>query len=288
MTETAPAATAPEDTPPLTDWIGRTEQAVDTLDLRPAQQLAATLPQATVPASGAALPPLWHWGYFPQLTPITDLGRDGHALRGGFLPPVPLPRRMWAGGRFTFHGDLRLGDRVEKTSRILDVREKAGRSGRLCFVTVEHRFGVGGDLRLSEEHDIVYREDPAPGVPAPTPPQADPAGIEETVTPSPVMLFRYSAITFNGHRIHYDRSYCREVEGYPGLVFHGPLTATLLADLARRTGGRDLATFSFRAISPLLDTAPFTLRARLTDAGAEVWAAGPDNALAMRAEAVYR
>ncbi|MDK3017083.1 FAS1-like dehydratase domain-containing protein [Pseudodonghicola flavimaris] len=275
-------------TAPLTDWIGRQDQHHDRLDPRPAQQLRSILPGEDSLAPGTALPPLWHWAYFPDFTPLSALGRDGHPARGGFLPPVALPRRMWAGGRLQFPGDLRIGDTVEKTSRILEVREKTGRSGALCFVTVEHRFTVAGDLRLIEEHDIVYRADPAPDAPTPVPPQADPAPIEEAITPSPVMLFRYSAATFNGHRIHYDPDYCRDVEGYPGLIFHGPLTATLLADLARRTGGRPLARFDFRAISPLYDIAPFTLRAAPGADGARVWAAGPDNALAMTAVATYR
>jgi len=274
--------------PPLTDWIGREEVQEDILSPRPALELRSILPGADPLTDGAALPPLWHWAYFPQFAPLSGLGRDGHPARGGFLPPVPLPRRMWAGGRFQFPGDLRLGERVTKTSRILDVVEKSGQSGALCFVTVEHRLAVAGEVRLIEEHDIVYREDPAPGAPAATPPPADPATIEERITPSAVMLFRYSAATFNGHRIHYDIDYCRDVEGYPGLVFHGPLTATLLADLARRAGHRDLARFAFRAVSPLFDTAPFTLRARVGTEGAEVWAANPGGALAMRAEAVYR
>lgn len=276
-------------TPDLTAWIGREETLHDVLNPRPARQMRSILPGDGPLDAGDALPPLWHWGYFPDIAPLSELGRDGHKARGGFLPPVPLPRRMWAGGRLTFHGDLRLGDAARKTSRILDVREKTGRSGALCFVTVEHRFTVDGDLKLTEEQDIVYREDPAPDAPKPPPPQApEGAEITETVAPGPVMLFRYSAVTFNGHRIHYDRDYCRDVEGYPGLVFHGPLTATLLADLARRAGGRDLARFAFRAHSPLFDTASFSICARIEGDSVDLWAAGPGDALAMRAEAAYR
>lgn len=273
----------------LSGWIGREERREDVLDSRPARQMRSILPGDDPLEPGAALRPLWHWAYFPDIAPLSGLGRDGHMARGGFLPPVPLPRRMWAGGRLRFHGDLRLGERARKTSRILDLREKQGRSGPLCFVTVEHRVTVAGDLRLTEEHDIVYRADPEPGAPEPIPPLApEGAELREQVTPNPVMLFRYSAVTFNGHRIHYDRDYCRAVEGYPGLVFHGPLTAMLLADLARRAGGRDLAGFSFRAHSPLFDTAPFSICARMTGEGADLWAAGPGNALAMRAEARFR
>jgi len=270
--------------PNLQDWVGREMRSEDMLDTRQARLMRSILPGPPL-GPGAALPPLWHWLYFNEGAPLDALGRDGHPARGGFLPPVPLPRRMWAGGRLEFPGDLRVGEQAVRTSRILAVTEKTGASGPLCFVTVEHRFTVAGALRLREEHDIVYRADPAPGAPAPVPPAApEGAGASETVTPSEVMLFRYSALTFNGHRIHYDRDYCREVEGYPGLVFHGPLTGTLLADLAARRLG-PLARFSFRAISPLYDTAPFTLQA---GTGGAFWAATPEGRLAMRAAAEAR
>ncbi|WP_212524340.1 MaoC family dehydratase N-terminal domain-containing protein [Actibacterium sp. MT2.3-13A] len=278
-----------EATQDLDRWIGRSETATDVLDPRPARMMASILPAGSALEEGDILPPLWHWLYFPTAVPLAGLGRDGHPARGGFLPPVALPRRMWAGGRFEFHGDLRLGEPVEKRSEITSIRSKQGKSGALCFVTVTHSLSVAGQLRLREEHDIVYRDDPAPDAPRPTPPAApEGADLTEEITPSPVMLFRYSAVTFNGHRIHYDRDYCRDVEGYPGLVFHGPLTATLLADLAQRAAGRPLAAFGFRAVSPLFDTAPFTISVRRGPEGADLWATAPGGALAMTAEATFR
>ncbi|MEL6264029.1 MAG: MaoC family dehydratase N-terminal domain-containing protein [Pseudomonadota bacterium] len=271
----------------LRDWIGREAEVEDVLDRRTARRMQSLMRPAPALAEGDALPPLWCWLYFHAPAPLDALGRDGHAAKGGFLPPVPLPRRMWAGGRFEFPGTLRIGRPATRRSRILDVAEKTGRSGALCFVTVEHAYAQGGVTAWREEHDIVYREDPAPGsAPPPSPPAPGGATDRETVTPSPVMLFRYSALTFNGHRIHYDRDYAREVEGYRDLVFHGPLTATLLADLAdRRTPGR-LARFDYRARAPLFDTAPFGIA---LDRGAttRAWAATPDGRLAMTAEAQF-
>ena len=240
-------------------------------------------------ADGDALPPLWHWLYFPTSESLGDLGRDGHPRLGGFLPPVDLPRRMWAGGRFTFDEPLRIGDLVERRSTINSVRLKQGKTGRLCFVTVRHDYRVAGAHRMAEEHDIVYREDPQPGAPSPVPPDAPGEAMwTHTIEPGPVMLFRYSAVTFNGHRIHYDRDYCRDIEGYPGLVFHGPLTATLLLDLALQAQPeRRIAAYSFRAISPLFDTAPFRIAGRPGANGIELWAANPEGQLAMEAEAVF-
>lgn len=274
----------------LSDWAGRREEARDLLDLRQARLMESILPAPHPLAPGAAVPELWHWIWFHEPQPLDSLGRDGHPERGGFLPPVPLPRRMWAGGRFWFHGDLPLEAPAVKRSVIASVREKKGRSGPLCFVTVRHEIGPEeGPAAVTEEHDIVYRSDPAPGAPAPEP-AAPPQGatLREVVTPSPVMLFRYSAVTFNGHRIHYDRDYCRETEGYPSLVFHGPLTGTLLAALARRMGGRPLARFSFRAVAPLFDDAPFAICARPEGDGARLWAETPGGALAVEAEAAWR
>ncbi|MDA0219408.1 MAG: MaoC family dehydratase N-terminal domain-containing protein [Proteobacteria bacterium] len=275
----------------LRGWIGRSETHQDVLAVGQAKRMAATLDRMQEPAEGDALPPLWHWIYFNEAVARSALGRDGHARRGGFLPPVDLPRRMWAGGRFGFVEPLRLGEAVTRHSTIRDVAVKHGRTGPLCFVTVRHDLaGPDGAERFWEEHDIVYREDPAPGAPAPAAqaPPGEPA-FSRTVTPSPVLLFRYSALTFNGHRIHYDRDYCRDVEGYPGLVFHGPLTATLLADLAQEHGGgRTLATFSFRALAPLFDTAPFVLRGKPSGPDdLELWAETPRGGLAMTAKAHF-
>lgn len=273
------------DKPDAQDWVGRTTEVEDVLDLRPAHLMRSILPTVAPIETGGALPPLWHWLYFCEAVPLDQLGGDGHPARGGFLPPVDLPRRMWAGGRLAFLSDLRVGETVRRRSRILKVTPKAGASGPLCFVTVGHELAVDGDVRLREEQDIVYRGDPPPGAPTPAPPDA-PTGAEatETVRPGPEMLFRYSALTFNAHRIHYDRDYCRAVEGYPGLVVHGPLTATLLADLAARRAGRRLRAFTFRAASPLYDVAPFRIRASGADP-VSLWAETPAGGLAMTATA---
>ena len=280
---------------PLTDWVGRSETADDQITAAPAVGLAATL---DLPAQdwrdGDPLPPLWHWAYFLPRHRQSELGPDGHALRGGFLPPVPLPRRMWAGGRFVFIEPLRVGGAVRRVSRIEEVSEKSGRSGALVFVRVRHEIAqqVGGAWRpaLTEEHDIVYREAPRAGAPvaAQQPAPAD-AQFERTVLPDPVLLFRYSALTFNGHRIHYDRRWCQQDEGYPGLVVHGPLQATLLAELLRQHApGRSLARFAFRALRPLFDLAPFAVCGRIDGSAARLWVRDAQGCATMEATAELR
>jgi len=271
------------------EWIGREEAAEDTIDRRPAYLMQSILPVRRRFGPGDPLPPLWNWLYFQVPAPLDQLGRDGHPEKGGFLPPVSLPRRMWAGGKFAFNGPLRIGDVVIRRSKILKVEPKTGRTGRLCFVTVEHRYVRDDEVVWREEHDIVYRDNPEPGQPAPAPiPAPERFTDRETVTPSPVMLFRYSALTFNGHRIHYDRGYCRDVEGYPDLVFHGPLAATLLADFAERKSDGQLARYSYRAVSPLFDAQPFEIFLDRKDGATNAWACTPSGALAMTAEAVFR
>ncbi len=272
----------------LHDWLGRTEQRTDVITPAPVAAFAATLDrddQSTLP--GAELPPLWHWLYFLQNTRAGDIGPDGHARRGGFLPPVPLPRRMWAGGRFEFHAPLRIGETVVRTSQIADISSKSGRSGELVFVRVRHEFASAQGVAFSEEHDIVYRgvagrdrEPPAAGTDE---------EFSREVRPDPVLLFRYSALTFNGHRIHYDHPYVTQVEGYPGLVVHGPLVATLLLDLLRqqRPDSR-VARYSFRAVSPLFDVAPFTLCGRIAGEQATLWARSRNGALAIDALATLQ
>ncbi|NKB54214.1 MAG: acyl-CoA dehydrogenase [Rhizobiaceae bacterium] len=271
----------------LREWIGKSQSSSDTLHAKQAQLMQLTLDREPSLQTGDALPPVWHWAYFLSGSPMSQLGRDGHAAVGEFLPPVSLPRRMWAGGRLIYTKPVHLGEHITKNSFIKDVTLKHGKSGALVFVTVRHEyFGSDDDLRFTEEHDIVYREDPSPEAPKPAavPPPAKSAH-EEIITPSTVQLFRYSALTFNGHRIHYDRDYCKEVEGYPGLIFHGPLTATLLADLAvRRHPGKQLKSFSFRAVAPLFDTQSFTIH---HDGDALVWAQTPDGGLAMKASFDY-
>ncbi|WP_245329104.1 FAS1-like dehydratase domain-containing protein [Bradyrhizobium centrolobii] len=233
----------------LRQWIGRSETLNDEITRAPVRALSAMLdlPETEIP-EGMRLPPLWHWLYFLPAHRQSELGPDGHARRGGFLPPVPLQRRMWAGGQFEFHAPLRVGDQVKRVSTIDDVAIKDGRTGRLVFVKVRHELFRGGHTgpAITEFHDIVYREAKRPGdaEPAPTPAQAG-APWQRNVEPDDVLLFHYSAMTFNGHRIHYDRDYVTKVEGYPGLVVHGPLIATLLIWCdARRRAGKLLASSS--------------------------------------------
>jgi 3-methylfumaryl-CoA hydratase len=248
----------------LEDWIGRTESLDDVVTATPCAALAATLDRDPVrPEPGTPLPALWHWLYFLPLARQSEIGPDGHPKRGGFLPPVPLPRRMWAGSQLEFHAPLRVGDRIRRVSTIEGVSRKTGRTGTLVFVRVRHLVHANGaaDPAITEFHDIVYRDAPRPGDASP-PPQAAPLAPpwERQWVPDDVLLFRYSALTFNGHRIHYDRRYVTEVEGYPGLVVHGPLIATLLVDLLRRE--RPDATvqrFEFRAIRPTFDLHPFSV-----------------------------
>jgi 3-methylfumaryl-CoA hydratase len=273
----------------LQTWVGRSETRSDLVTAAPLTGLAATLDRDDPPpAEGTAVPPLWHWLYFLPQAPAREIGDDGHPRRGGFLPPVPLPRRMWAGGRLAFEQPLRVGERVERESTILSVDGKQGRSGMLVFVTVQHRYRVGGAVALTEEHDIVYRDAPQPGA-APAAPLPAPADVafERAIVPDPVLLFRYSALTFNGHRIHYDRPYVTEVEGYPGLVVHGPLIATLLLDLLRRERpGATVRRFEFKAVRPVFDIHRFSVCGRPAEQGAfELWARDHEGALAMQARA---
>ena len=273
----------------LRTWIGRTESHQDVATLVPLRALSATL-DCDGPAlqPGDEVPPCWHWLYFLPLHRQSELGSDGHARRGGFLPPVPLPRRMWAVSRFEFAAPLRAGQSISRSSRIADVRMKEGRTGPLVFVKVEHDIRAEEQVAIREEHDIVYRDLPQPG-------EAAPAGVvapqnaswTREVHPDYVLLFRYSALTFNGHRIHYDRRYVTEVEGYPGLIVHGPLIATLLLDLLRRQlPGARVAGFAFKAMQPIYDTAPFRVCGRRdSEKSVRLWAVTPEGHLAMDAHA---
>ena len=240
------------------------------------------------PVSGSALPPLAHWLYFLPQALQRDIGADGHPNRGGFLPPMPLPRRMWAGGRLWFDSALRIGDTATRSSTIARVDAKQGRSGALVFVTVAHTISTARGVAVREEHDIVYRDAPQPGAAVATPALArSDEDFARTITPDPVLLFRYSALTFNGHRIHYDRDYVTGVEGYPGLIVHGPLIATLLVDLLRREMPDAVITqFDFKAASPLFDIHPFTVCGkREADGHVSLWARNHLGQLAMTAEA---
>jgi 3-methylfumaryl-CoA hydratase len=273
----------------LRSWVGRSEKHTDMITAAPLIGLSATLDRADdpEPAGGSALPPLAHWLYFLPRAPQREIGADGHPKRGGFLPPVPLPRRMWAGGRLKFHHDLRVGNEVIRESTIARVEPKVGRSGALVFVTVRHEISDATGLAIDEEHDIVYRDNPSADAP---PASAVAAPTDETfsrpIVPDPVLLFRYSALTFNGHRIHYDRSYVTDVEGYPGLVVHGPLIATLLLDLVRRElPDARVKAFSVKAASPLFDIHPFTICGKREAGGVTLWARGHSGYLAMQARA---
>jgi 3-methylfumaryl-CoA hydratase len=278
----------PVDIERLRTWIGKSETRTDTATAVPVAALAATLDLPNdLPQAGDALPPLWHWLYFLPLFPQAEIGPDGHPKRGGFLPPVPLPRRMWAGGRLEFIRPLRIGEMLVRTSEIADVSHKQGRSGELVFVLARHTISDAHGVALAEEHDIVYREAARPGDAVPQP---QPAPLDHTWTrdihPDPVLLFRYSALTFNGHRIHYDRKYVTEVEGYPGLVVHGPLIATLLMDLLYRSlPDAVVRKFSFRAMKPLFDLAPFEVCGKADGNRVHLWAKDAEAYLAMDATA---
>jgi len=274
----------------LQQWVGKTETVGARVNATTANALAATLDRPDHFEPGAGLPPLWHWAYFWHAAPQSELGPDGHPQRGGFLPPVPLPRRMWAGGRLIFSQPLKVENEATRTSQVKSVAAKQGATGPLVFVTVRHELAQDGNLCVTEEHDIVYRGLPQPGAPVPAPKMAPAdAAWSRTITPDPVLLFRYSALTFNGHRIHYDRSYVTEVEGYPGLIVHGPLIATLLVDLLQRNLPQArIASFSFRAVGSLFDIEPFTVCGSPDPDGRTVrlWAKNIRGELAMQAEAV--
>ncbi len=275
----------------LADWVGRTETAKDVVTAAPVAMLSALLDRDDPePRAGDTISPLAHWLYFLPVHRESQVGPDGHAYRGEFLPPVPLPRRMWAGSRLEFLHPLAVGEPIRRVSRITSVRLKEGRSGPLVFVTVRHEVSGPSGLALTDEHDIVYRGAEGAAV---APPVAAPAGEtwSREIRPDPVLLFRYSAVTFNGHRIHYDHPYVTGVEGYPGLVVHGPLVATLLVDLLlRNRPGTRLAAFSFRAMRPLFDTAPFTTCGIPDEAtrSARLWTRDAEGAITMDATATWR
>ena len=279
----------------LQDWTGRTETVDDAVTATPFAAMAATLDwpkdSALRPLSGTVLPLLWHWLYFLPLAPQSEIGTDGHPKRGGFMPPVPLPRRMWAGSDFEFHAPLRVGDALSRTSTILNVTEKSGRSGSLIFVKVRHEIRRNREaaVALTEHHNIVYRAAASPDDIAP-PAQVAPSvsAWQRRIVPDDVLLFRYSALTFNGHRIHYDRKYALEVEGYPGLVVHGPLIATLLMDLLRQQlPHARVLRFEFKAVRPTFDITPFSVHGQPTPDGKSIhlWACDHDGWLTMDATA---
>lgn len=270
----------------LRGWIGREDIGVDLVGEDLARKYHATMDfPGESPRQGEILPQLIHFCLTQPAVPTATLGADGHPSRGGFLPPVPLPRRMWAGGALTFHGDLRVRDVARRVSRIADVALKQGRSGTLCFVTVEHRLEANGRLVLEERQEIVYREAAAPGGKAETPTPREPGSHRRAQQAGEALLFRYSALTFNAHRIHYDRSYARDVEAYPGLVVHGPLQAAWLCNYAAEIMGAPPKHFSFRGLSPLFEHDAFALHATEVDGGLELWTARQNGTACMAAKA---
>jgi len=275
----------------MDNWIGRQENVDDILTLGPARSLAATLDLDPLTIEvGCLLPLPWHWIYALPVVRQSQMGPDGHPRRGGFLPPVPEPRRMWAGSRIRAHGQLRLGECVTRSSTIDSIREREGKSGRLVFVTVHHAWRRGhSDSPVVEEwQDIVFRGHPKPsdrkpvGEPAPLNPDWS-----QVIEADPVLLMRYSAVTFNSHRVHYDAPYATECEGYPGLIVHGPLIATLLLEAARRERPSALVCeFSFRAVAPIIAGTPFTVNGRDEgDGKLALWASDGSGKVAMLAEA---
>lgn len=271
----------------LKSWIGRTMEAEDIVTPRLVAEYQATFTPQLAETAASAAPLGLHWCLAPPIDPITDLGADGHGVKGGFLPPVPLPRRMWAGGEVENHAPLHVGDQVTRQSRVDDVAFKEGRSGPLCFVTVRHTFSTARGLAATERHDIVYREADKPGRVKPEPAAAPPrhADLAWRVEASPVLLFRYSAMTFNGHRIHYDQPYVTGVEGYAGLVVHGPVQGTLCLNIAARLLGRTPRTFHFRNLAPLIAGGTFTVAgARRPDGGIACWTENAKGQICMEGE----
>lgn len=272
----------------LEEWIGRTERVEDTLSPWPARAVAAMLdnPDAA-PGEDGALPPLWQWFYFLATMPQSRLSPDGHPERGGFLPPVTLPRRMFAGARMHFHRPLVVGKAAVRDGTIRNVSTKHGRSGALTFVTVGYEFRQDGELCIEEEQDIVYRE---PGEPVARPEPTAPAPVAagswwQDIDPDPRLLFRFSALTFNAHRIHYDRLYAQTEEGYPGLIVHGPLTAVLLAQLVRDNTARRVTAFRFRGRAPLFDLDRFRIVGQPEGDRVELEVRGPDGGVTQTATA---
>lgn len=271
----------------LRQWIGRSETKSELVTDALVDRFKATFDQAGEAKDGDAAPVMIHLCVAPPAAPTSGLGPDGHPARGGFLPPVPLPRRMWAGGAFTFHGDINVGARVTRTSTIRDVILKEGRTGTLCFVTVDHRIESAGQLVIEERQDIVYRGIDAAAGGKSTPAAAAAGAHRVTVVPSAALLFRYSALTFNGHRIHYDAPYVTREEGYPGLIVHGPMQATMLVQFAEKLRGSRPLRFDFRSLSPLFDIADFTLNAEEAEGGLRLWTSYVDGPVAMEARATW-
>ncbi len=290
MTSLAVADSPSIDIDHLRTWIGRTEEAEDIVTPRLAREYSVTFAPNLAEVATDSAPLMLQWVLAPPLEPASALANDGHIKRGGFLPPVPLPRRMWAGGAVETLGHLRVGDTVRRVSRIDDVMMKVGRTGTLCFVTVRHEYFAGGALALKERHDIVYREAESggakPAAKAATPSAPVKTDLTWTVEPNEVMLFRYSALMFNGHRIHYDLPYVTDTEGYAGLVVHGPLQGALLFNIATAIDGKTPKQFDYRGLSPLIAPKPFHVHAvRNADGSLRCWTQNADGTTCMEATA---
>jgi 3-methylfumaryl-CoA hydratase len=273
----------------LRQWIGRTTEVSDIVTTQLTKGLRATLFQEIgEPKPGDAAPFTTHWCLGQAVYPMSELGPDGHPTRGGFLPPVPLPRRMWAGGELEFIDALRVGDVAKRTSRISDVTMKTGSTGVLCFVSVQHEVTTSRGVAIRERQDIVYRDvsGTAQAAAAKSPPPPPVAQHREIHVSDPVLLFRYSALTFNGHRIHYDRDYVTKVEGYPGLIFHGPLQASFIVELAAKLhGGQPPKKLSYRGVQPLFEGSAFSINANTSDNGMELWIANAEGQPTMKGTA---
>jgi 3-methylfumaryl-CoA hydratase len=271
--------------------LGNSQTFEDVISAATMAAFAATLDRdEPFPEAGDETPPATHWVHFTPHDAQSQIADDGHPKRGSFLPAVPLPRRMWAGGEIKFLKPLRIGEAVRRVSEIASVDYKEGKTGPLVFVTVRHTVSDGDGIAVEENQNIVYREDADPNAPPPPPrPAPGKAVWQRTMTPDPVLLFRYSALTFNGHRIHYDHPYVTEVEGYPGLIVHGPLLATLLLDLCRRERPETpVATFDYRAVSPVFCQGSFSVEGEPDgDGAAKVWIMNADGALAMAADVTF-
>ncbi len=272
----------------LRQWTGNTETATDVVTAQLVKALRATLfMEIGAPQSGDIAPYTAHWCLAPSVAPMSELGPDGHPTRGGFLPPVPLPRRMWAGGRLEFLDPLRVGDEVTRESRIGDITLKQGSTGTLCFVSVDHTISTARGIAIRERQDIVYRDNPPKDAqPAPAAPGVPPGKYHVSHVSDPVLLFRYSALTFNGHRIHYDRDYVTKVEGYPGLIFHGPMQAAFLVNFAASLrGGVALKLFDYRGVQPLFEGGEFHINADESDDRLSLWIANAADSPTMKATA---
>ncbi len=273
----------------LRQWIGRSQEVSDIVTAQLVKGLRATLfLPIGEPKKGDAAPFTVHWCLAPPVAPASELGPDGHPSRGGFLPPVPLPRRMWAGGELEFLDVLRVGDEVTRSSRIKDVSLKTGSTGQLCFVAVDHEIKTPRGIAIRERHDVVYRDLTTSQAATAKPAAAAPAAQHrESHFADPVLLFRYSALTFNGHRIHYDRDYVTKFEGYPGLIFHGPMQAALLVEFAAKLRGRVPKKFVYRGVQPLFEGSEFSVNASETADGLELWTANTQSAPTMRGTAAW-